>query len=368
MKSGKLGFLAVLLVSCQLAACGTAASKADRDDGASTASTFNSHDAEKSLDSYERTSSSFNVTELFKDEQDFTIAQLESGASNCSDITRHANLKDLLLPWPESLRSFLVAYLDRFPRPGLIEASVAGFYLVKDEALRFPGGGAAAGLACDRGDDNKGVIFLSATSFVSERSGQGRSDQSGPGVWHDNAVVTDRYILQQTGDNAAITLIHELTHAIDNKLFTHATSETRQLRQAIYAMSWQGFSEPLYQKVSIYSLGSRHAPALQLDSNKTPEELAGELRYLADKTNFIVPYTMASSAEDFAESIAVYYFGVAFGSWQIRTVYDKDLKKEGLTGANKLYVHDTKKILGSSPEQKKKLCAMAELMFGSCEL
>jgi len=57
----------------------------------------------------------------------------------------------------------------------------------------------------------------------------------------------------------------------------------------------------------------------------TAQQLADELRYLADETNFIVPYTMANAIEDFAETLTVYHFLVKHDKADRRRVYDQNL-------------------------------------------
>ena len=193
----------------------------------------------------------------------------------------------------------------------------------------------------------------------------------------------------ESGDNAAITLIHEIFHAIDNKLYQGATSsEQRKLRLQAQNLSW-GNNKPIYPNYSkglsltgggdekgfvapTPHFGCRLQKAYFVDADSKslglaptpPQELADELQNLAESTNFIVPYSQVSQAEDFAESLAVYYFGAYKNSWQIRRVYAEDLSKVPIKTANLLYKADTKAILKSVEIQREKICTLAKLVFG----
>jgi hypothetical protein len=96
-----------------------------------------------------------------------------------------------------------------------------------------------------------------------------------------------------------------------------------------------------------------------VNSGADPMLLANELKDLQDRSNFIVPYSLASPAEDFAETLTVYYFGVYYQSWQKRTVS---------AGKQPLFVHDTEKILQTKTQHIDKTCAAAELIFDECKL
>jgi hypothetical protein len=271
--------------------------------------------------------------------------------------------------------------------------SVFAIYLVAYEVLSDPGTKAsAAGLACDRGTDYKGIIFLNVASFVGDRA------EDGIGAWRNLRAVSSRHVLLEAGDNAAVTMIHEVLHAIDNKLLVNGTDEAlRTARGAAMEASWKTFLEPKYNRISRYSLAESNTPAASKGTpvdqlrdglkgrgftcrtrgtgddamgltGATPEKLAEELKYLAEQTNFIVPYAMASAAEDFAESLTVYYFGVYQDSWQTRTVYAHDIRAKGPDGGQVLYKHDTAAILRTSKLQSTKACALATLVFGSCRL
>src|SRR5690606_15749235 len=102
-----------------------------------------------------------SLTRLFHDDMTFTLAELTGGRANCEDVLRREHIANDLIPWPEELRSFLVAELRKLPIVDLILDSVHSIHLVRDHLLQDPGHDVlAAGLACDRGTDYKGVIFL----------------------------------------------------------------------------------------------------------------------------------------------------------------------------------------------------------------
>lgn len=325
-----------------------------------------------------------NIESLFKDYADFSLDELRAGATNCDDILRFPNIADLVRPWPRELRKFLGAQLTALPIVPLVEQSVFGLYLVDSSVMRNEKTGMAAGIACDKGD-YQGLVFLNYDTFVRDRR------QAGLAVWQDERVATNTFIRQEAGDSAVITLVHEIFHAIDNRLLIHGTPELRVARQKIMDLSWEGFGVPKAKPINIFALAS-DAPRLSLEdglkangygcargslspfvnqasasSAAEPKELASDLEYLANDTNFIVPYTLASSAEDFAETLTVYYFGSHLNSWQIRTVFDRgsngapDLRRE-------LFRANTAAIAKDKPAQLDKMCTMAQMLFGSCRL
>lgn len=328
--------------------------------------------------------------DLFKSEIEFTVSELTGGKTNCDDITRRSNLENDIKPWPKELKAFLVDTLLTMPITAQVLDSVFAIYLVREDALAGSDGEpAAAGLACDRGTDYKGVLFLNYDTFVSDRKARGI------GEWQNLTSVQEKFIRLESGDNAAMTLVHEALHAIDNKLYVNGLdAAARSGRSAIFDLSWVEHTQPRFDRIDLLSLtdgasrpvdsglvrsgcGTRlkgEAPrasgpsnGLSLTDEPSPQDLVGDLRYLATKTNFIVPYAMATAAEDFAESLTIYYFGAYLDSWQTRTVYDQDVR-EGTEGREALYRHSTKDIASKYDDQRAKLCKMAELVFASCEL
>lgn len=321
---------------------------------------------------------------------DFTLDELRSGATNCRDILASGDIGSRLRPWPNELKTFLIEELRQFKAAPLLAFSLHGIYLVDSEVMTNPETGTAAGIACDRGKDLKGLVFLNFDSFVRDRG-------KGPGIWQDLHVVTNKYVIQDAGDNAAATLIHELIHTIDNKLFVHGDPSSQKLRSDIFNMAWESFSVPRSRRISIFFLDSTTNPIESLSQSvKTggwrcrregfdsrsrvgaqltadsqlvkPEELAGDLQYIAEQTNFLVPYAMATAAEDFAETMTVYHFGLRRDSWQVRTVYDRVVTPRTRDSGMVLYRHDTESLVKNSANHKDKICAMAELLFGRCDL
>lgn len=165
-------------------------------------------------------------------------------------------------------------------------------------------------------------------------------------------------------------------HAIDNKLFKHGSLDAFSKRQAFKNLSWLD-EKPRTARGQIFSL-TADSPTdetqIQRCSLADPtffslttakptaeeaSEIANELKNLAEKSNFIVPYTLASSSEDFAETLTVYYFGAYLNNWQKR-----DVRFDGPS----IYLHDTEAIVKTKQQHKSKICAAAKLVFGSCNL
>ena len=308
------------------------------------------------------------MADLFHDEMQFTREDLINGSTNCSDMLDEAHIEDRIVTWPTELKTYFLKVLSRFPKQELISQSVHGIYLVTDASMiDRKNSTTAAGLACDRGGDFKGIIFLNYNSMVKKRSALGI------GTWQDSTSKSNKFIDVSEGDGAAITLMHEIFHAIDIKMFMHGTPEDIQKRVDVKNKSWIG-NEPKFKRGAILALSDSDSPdslahdrhcthpihtGLGLTSIADPNALATELEYLQEETNFIVPYTMASPAEDFAETLTVYYFGVYYQSWQKRTVSFEE---------KPLFVHDTELILRTKSKHTIKTCAAAELVFGDCGL
>lgn len=315
-----------------------------------------------------------SISSLFKDTVDFDKSDVAAGSTNCTDITSKEDISGLIITWPEDLKIFLSEVLSSFPAQQLITASVHGIYLVPNSVLYDQVSKiSTAGLACDRGSDYKGLIFLNYNSVVQKRSGKGIK------VWQPTFSVSNKAINVSEGDAAAVTLIHEIFHAIDNKLFQHGSLDAFGRRQAFKNLSWLD-EKPRASRGQILSLAevsaTGHSQARRCshtlradfslttatDAKPTAAEvkgLADELRNLADNSNFIVPYTLASPSEDFAETLTVYYFGAYLNNWQKR-----DVRLDGQS----VYLHDTGAILQTKQQHKSKVCAAAKLVFGSCKL
>jgi hypothetical protein len=310
---------------------------------------------------------STELEDLFRDSMDFDVSDVRNGSTNCTDIVDRADVPALITKWPVELKSFLTGVLKKFPSQAMIKAALHGIYLVPNSALYDEQTkSTSAGLACDRGSDYKGLIFLNYDSVIRKRS-RGQVDQ-----WQNSTSVTGQYLTTVEGDAAAVTLMHEVFHTIDNKLFVHGTNDALQRRQSFLGQSWVG-DKPRYERGSILALNDTASEGRELrrcrhtqstgtmltGAMEDAESMAEELRNLAENTNFIVPYTMASPSEDFAESLTVYYFGTYYRSWQKRTVaFEKKT----------LFVHDTERILDTKQQHKTKVCAAATMIFGNCRL
>jgi hypothetical protein len=321
----------------------------------------------QTLDASENSPSESALNDLFHNEMRFTRDDLMNGATNCSDILDEDHIEDHILSWPPELRSYFLDVLSEFPGLELISNSVHGIYLVTDESLQDPiNNTTAAGLACDRGSDFKGIIFLNYNSMVKKRL------EKGIGTWQESRTKSHKFVNVNQGDGAAITLLHEIFHAIDIKMFMHGNAENFARRTDLKNKSWVG-NVPKFKRGNIFALSDDNQDnlaedrrcthpehtGLGLTTNVDAKSLASELIYLQEQTNFLVPYTMASPAEDFAETLTVYYFGIYYQSWQKRTV---SVEKKPL------FVHDTELILRTKKQHIEKTCAAAELVFGNCRL
>ncbi len=297
----------------------------------------------------------------------FSREDLINGSTNCSDILDETHIEDQIISWPPELRAYFLEVLSRFPKLELISNSVHGIYLVTDESMKDSiNNTTAAGLACDRGGDFKGIIFLNYNSVVKKRLAKG------VGIWQESRTKSHKFIDVNEGDGAAVTLMHEIFHAIDIKMFMHGNADDLQKRRDLKNKSWVG-NVPKYRRGAILALSDGNQEifgqdrrcthpehtGLGLTSSVDAKSLASELKYLQEQTNFLVPYTMASPAEDFAETLTVYYFGSYYQSWQKRTVSFEN---------KPIFVHDTKLILRTKKHHIDKTCAAAELIFGNCKL
>jgi hypothetical protein len=336
--------------------------------GCSSGLTDSTKDSSNTLDASEYT---FDATfdDLFHDQMQFTRDDLISGSTNCSDIINELHIEDAIVTWPNELKDYLLEVLNRFPKPEIISQAVHGIYLVTDNALVDEvSNTTAAGLACDRGSDFKGIIFLNFNTMIRKRN------SIGVGIWQNSRTKSNKHVEVSEGDLAAITLMHEIFHAIDIKMFSHGSTADLQKRTNFKNRSWVG-NEPKFKKGAIVALNGQdftdeltrhrrcthpiHSGFSFANTDADPKSLAEELKDLQDRSNFIVPYSMASPAEDFAETLTVYYFGVFYQSWQKRVVS---------AGKKPLFVHDTENILRTKPQHIEKTCAAAELIFGECKL
>lgn len=345
---------------------------------------------------------------LFKTASDFAdkrvLQEVSLGRSSCKTITSKGSAVAAgILPWPPELKDFLTDLLEELPtnsadpKKGLRDRAVRSIdsvFLVSKEVLQSDDGTMAAGLACDLGETNKGVLFLNEFSFVTDRIEDGLKSRK------TYSVIPSPHLVIKSPDNAAVTFIHEVFHALDNKYFKDPqNTQEFELRKEITNLSWLNNREPRYRTVEGLDLvgtddgtngpdhrsyrGCRPVNSLTLKSSElfglaesSPEDIANRLQTLQSKTNFIVPYTQANPSEDFAESLAVYYFGKYNGTgergfgqngWQRREVYRDDLRKAQPRASRILQVYDTQTILNEYPLQRTKMCKLAALVFNEDE-
>jgi hypothetical protein len=349
-----------------------------------------------------------DIQGLFKTSAEFAeqrvLQGVSRGRSSCKTITSKGSaIAAGILPWPAELKEFLTDLLDELPtnsedpKKGLryrAFRSINSVFLVSKEVLQADDGTMAAGLACDLGETNEGILFLNEFSFVTDRIENGLKSRK------TYSVIPSPHLVIKSPDNAAVTFIHEVFHALDNKFFKDPQNiQEFDLRKEITGLSWLNNREPRYRTVEGLDLvetddgtngpdqrsyrGCRPVNTLTLKSSEffgladsSPEEVANRLQTLQSKTNFIVPYTQANPSEDFAESLAVYYFGKynasgerGFGQngWQRREVYRDDLRKAQPRASRILQVYDTQTILSEYPLQRTKICKLASLVFNEDE-
>jgi hypothetical protein len=319
------------------------------------------------------------LLDYFRDDVDFTAAQLEAGASNCSYLTDKAGrLDELVIPWPDDLKNFMAAQLEaNFPLAGKLDTFLHGLYLVKDETFLDESGDdlGIGGLTCDRGEDNKGLLFLSESVFVTQRL------EEGLGTWQTLQAVQYDYLLLEVPDQAFFTLVHELFHAVDTKMFYRTTDQDALAkREESILLAWKDFDTPKWDAITMttlrgvdvlgeywaarkkYPLACR-AKAARLPlglQDYTANEIKTELSHLKNDTNFLVPYTMANAAEDFAETLAAYVVGSRTSKWDLRVVYDQPIT-DTLDGLTAIYTHDSGEIIRTSAPHREKMCFFAEM-------
>lgn len=370
-----------LLLALTATGCGSSETEREKTPGTKTgtATTTDGESAEEDTSTEGQA-----LTALFRDELDFEVDELK-GDVPCTPVeARKSTVKDEVIPWPEELRRFVVPYLKSLPISAKLPEAVHGFYLVESQVLEEDVGG----IACVRASDKKGAIFVNVRHAVEMR------EETGVGSYGTAEGVSDSYIFLTMRDIAASTIVHEAMHAVDFKFYQYGVETDLRTRDTVFDLSWAEYDQPKdADKISILSL-TDGSPAPQAGAKlkaarqayrgcsvrrsrvgglaltgASASTLATELRYLAEDTNFIVPYTMANAIEDFAETLTVYHFLTEYQKADRRQVYDQDLTQVPLADATLLYDHDVTKIVDDNPKQKEKLCEFAELIFGEdCRL
>lgn len=325
-----------------------------------------------------------SLTSLFRDEIDFEIADLD-GDIPCTPVEdRKSTVKNETVAWPAELRRFIVSYMKTMPIAEKLPEAIHGFYLVESKVLEQDVGG----IACFRASVKKGAIFVNVRHAVDLR------EETGIGTYSQAEGVSDTYVLLEMRDLAASTIVHEAMHAVDFKFYQFGAAGEVKKREDLFDLSWAEYDKPKdAEKISILALNDApaegHATAQLAAGRRTyrgcpirsytgngygltaasATKLAEELKYLAEDTNFIVPYTMANAIEDFAESLTVYHFLTRYEKADRRRVYDQDLTKVAPEDATLLYDADVIKIVEENAKQKSKLCEFAEIVFEeACKL
>ena len=323
----------------------------------------------------------------FRDTPDFTLRNLDLGQTNCAGIGDASSFAGFR-QWPDSLKGFLAGELAKFPEQQMLLSSVAGFYLVEEKLLDF-GSGVAVGLTCDDGVTGRIYVFLSYEEFVS------RGEQSSATrVWKDYLALIPNYTVAQDGDQAVVTVLHEVFHAIDLRFFILSDEKNNQtLRNQILDLAWNDAVSSKYQKLdTVVALQNMVAPPMQTakklqdvlkqphippESRKyflqtEPDILTNEYKYLAEKTNFITPYAAVNAFEDFADTLTRFYMMKVYSRPLVRSVYSTDIST-GMqipSDSSLLYRFDSKALFQNSAAHKEKVCLMQQAVFQewSCHL
>lgn len=312
---------------------------------------------------------------LFKDEADFAPADLANGFVACAGIESLTTAEGSAIPWPPHMRSYLAGELAKFPDSQLVLSSVSGIYLARAELLTGKERQTrVGGITCQNRKTAKSVIFLNEDEFVSRPKMRIKV-----GAWYETENLVHNAVLENHGDQTLYTLIHELFHAIDLVHFISGNDGSKKAgRDRITDLAWTNLTTSKFEPTGILAMtAARPNAALRepitpeslrkhfvFSLHDAPEGLAADYTKLATQTNFITPYSSTNAIEDFADTLATYYFGTRYNSWMVRSVFDADLTNTPVSQAGLLYVFDTKQIMHDSEPHKDKACRMAELVFG----
>jgi hypothetical protein len=326
------------------------------------------------------TGSILSVGSLFQNDSLETPANLDEGLSTCGKIIALPDFEGVLHQWPSELSRFGTRELERFPDKDLLLKSLNGIFLIDGNLLDFQGaGGQVAGLMCDNAiGDN--FIFLNYEMFVTERA------ETGPiGEWQQIKGIINKHIVTSHGDQFVFTLIHEIFHAVDHKSFLYDRQESAeaQKRDQIIEETWVNpetsrFEE--YDDVIMLTGKNIKLSCGKIDrSSKTfgltesvlssGDDLAVSYKEFYENTNFISFYASTNSYEDFADTLATWYFARTYNNGLNRVVYKEDLSDGNIEGATKLYEFDTIATLAKSAFHQSKVCALVSLVFSmNCEI
>jgi hypothetical protein len=217
------------------------------------------------------------------------------------------------------------------------------------------------------------VIFLNEDEFVSHPRMRVKV-----GAWYETENLVHNSVLENHGDQTLFTLIHELFHAIDLVHYIGSTNEANKAgRKVVTDLSWNSLTSPKYARTGVLALTPFAIPVVPkpvttdtlrehfvFSLHDDADDQMADYKTLATKTNFLTPYSSANAIEDFADTLATYYFGTRYNSWMLRSVFAADLTVTPVSQAHLLYVFDTRQIVHNSEPHKDKACRMAELVFG----
>lgn len=350
--------------------------------GVSDDTTFNAAEVKAKREDAGTVTSAADMQELFLDSVSFEKSEF-SYVGGCDNLFKDVDFPKELHAWPAKLKQELVQTLVDFNQGKMISESIRAYYLINAQTMAGasavdsddPAG--AAGLFCPGKDGAKGMVFLSYKTFVTDASLDSEIGLSSSYTTSDQGVPYHY-----------ATLIHESLHAIDFKFFIGAkTGDYLGDRLAASKLSWNTYDDSKYNSISVMALadastlpgvGRKFEPCIWsktfysrnigfgLTADARTE--AADLKYMATKTNYIAPYTMANGNEDFAESLTIYYFGTRAKKWPKWRTYDQDLTVNTPDPSKLIYTFDAGRVIKTSKAHRKKLCALAELIFAEdCE-
>jgi hypothetical protein len=302
------------------------------------------------------------ISELFLDTASFSPEELGTGFSACAQIQSQTTFEGVVLPWPDDLKTFVELHLNQFPDEELLRKSLNGIFLAPGKFLQYEEatGGTVSGLMCDT-DERGNFIFLNYEAFYTDRLKLGDVDQ-----WHDIVGVIKKHILTSHGDQLIFTLVHEIFHAIDHARYLNEPSRKEE-RNSATQLSWDEGQKSKFGDQEIFALRNKGAKLSCIHgfhlADETPDNLMKSYKRLAEETNFISPYASTNPYEDFADTLATYYFLRNYRDGLIREVYKENLITENSKDRTLLYKFDTSQILKTSQMQRTKMCKLVNLVF-----
>jgi hypothetical protein len=358
-------WVAAVAIACMASGCGKKDDDDDEEDSGNAPSGGTTQDGGDA----DLPDAPQHVLDLFQDTSSIDPAALGNGGTDCLQIDSQATFADAVEPWPAELKAFLASELAKFPEFDLVTGAVAGIFLAKADMLSdpsLPELGGIAGIMCGAAGDTRGYVFINHEEYVTNRLASGAL-----GTYQSLTGAVDPHVVTEHGDQAVYTLIHEIFHAIDHTYYRNTDDATALAGRAeVLELAWNDAGDSLDPRADIYALtGTSRRPGCTLRGFSlapvTPDEHVAAYRQIAEETNFISPYAQSNEGEDFADTLATWYFRVTYDNGLIRSVYREDITATPLSSAELLYKFDTKEILSTSERHRDKMCAMVDLVFAA---